>query len=690
MVGFLNSAVLFGLAAAAVPILIHLFARQRRKRILFSSISLLTRLETRRMQRLRLLSNVLLALRILAVLFIVLAFARPVIRAYSFFHAGEAGAAQILILDRSASMGRGDLFEEARTRALAWAGAIESGDEASLLFMDDAGPDPVWRRGATPLHQDISQAAAMPVHGDLTPLIPQIQDLLKRTRQMNKEIYLVSDFQSGGMGRGEDSLSQINEPVAVFAVPLAGPDGNIAVSGGIASQILHPGQAIRVYVVVRHFGKEAVDDLRIRVFLQGKAVARQSIRLAPGETRRVEFLVRPESGGPFDGSVVIDEDVLPWDNTFFFSGEVPGRLHVFLIGHTEADLKALSIALTALHGREGVFSITAFIPGQDWASMLREADAVFFSNYPYFSEREADALRRYFESGGGAVILPGPNMDIPSLQNRILGPLCRTEVRGASAAYTGTEAHWSLGRTDFQHPLLEDLFQNREPQIGSPRIFRRLELAGTGGLPVLAFRDGWPLLVETPAMDGRMLVFASGVHPEWSDWPYATLFAPLIYRAGLYLADRDAVQSDPVFAGGMLEVSLRPESLEGGFSVIDPEGGRIVLTPEIRDGRVFLALPTALPGVYRFFQGAREIALRAVNLDPRESDLRSLPPDSLRIFFPNSQIHVVGPGEALASAVRTARWGREFWRVMLICGVLLLISEMVLSRLLFRRARQGR
>ena len=86
-VTFLNPLLLAGLAAVAIPIAIHLFNFRRPQRIDFSTLRFLRELEATAMRRVRIRQWVLLALRALAVVFLVLAFAaadaRPPTRARS-------------------------------------------------------------------------------------------------------------------------------------------------------------------------------------------------------------------------------------------------------------------------------------------------------------------------------------------------------------------------------------------------------------------------------------------------------------------------------------------------------------------------------------------------------------------------------------------------------------------------------
>ncbi len=74
---FLNPLLLLGLFVAAIPLIIHLFNFRRPRRVDFSSLAFLKELQKSTMQRVRIKQLLLLALRMLALACLAMAFARP-------------------------------------------------------------------------------------------------------------------------------------------------------------------------------------------------------------------------------------------------------------------------------------------------------------------------------------------------------------------------------------------------------------------------------------------------------------------------------------------------------------------------------------------------------------------------------------------------------------------------------------
>ena len=105
---FLNPFVLIGLAAAAIPVLLHLLNLRKLKTIEFSTLRFLKELQKTKIRRLKLRQIILLILRTLIVVFTVLAFSRPAIKSTLPGLGTHAKTSVIILLDNSFSMDASD------------------------------------------------------------------------------------------------------------------------------------------------------------------------------------------------------------------------------------------------------------------------------------------------------------------------------------------------------------------------------------------------------------------------------------------------------------------------------------------------------------------------------------------------------------------------------------------------------
>src|SRR6201988_1400600 len=126
---FLAPLFFVALSAIAIPVLVHLIQRERKRVIEFPSLMFIQRIPYQSVRRRRIRHWFLLAMRAAALALIIAAFARPFFRqsvAASVIAGGNREV--VVLLDRSASMGYGDRWQKARNAAHKAVSTIGSGD----------------------------------------------------------------------------------------------------------------------------------------------------------------------------------------------------------------------------------------------------------------------------------------------------------------------------------------------------------------------------------------------------------------------------------------------------------------------------------------------------------------------------------------------------------------------------------
>src|SRR3989339_322968 len=139
---FLSPGFLFALLTIAIPVIIHLFNFRKFKKVYFSNVRFLKNVQIQTSSRQHLKDRLILATRILAISFLVLAFARPYIPVADQQNAFQQEVLSIYI-DNSYSMEavnkEGTLLDEAKRRAREIASAYSLNDKFQLLTNDFGG-----------------------------------------------------------------------------------------------------------------------------------------------------------------------------------------------------------------------------------------------------------------------------------------------------------------------------------------------------------------------------------------------------------------------------------------------------------------------------------------------------------------------------------------------------------------------
>lgn len=212
---FLNPAVLFGLLAASIPIIIHLLNLRKLKKIDFSTLQFLKELQKNKIRKIKIKQWLLLALRVLIILAIVTAFARPTIVGVSI--GGTTSAAKttaVFILDDTFSMSvvdqNGSYFNQAKEAIKNILTQFEEGDEFGLVLVSHQPDEIEMTSNLNKFVQEVDATNISYASGKLNNSIIKAAELIGEAKNFNKEIYVLTDFQKGRLAN-EDEIIDLKE-----------------------------------------------------------------------------------------------------------------------------------------------------------------------------------------------------------------------------------------------------------------------------------------------------------------------------------------------------------------------------------------------------------------------------------------------------------------------------------------------
>lgn len=669
MIAFLNSVILFGLAAVGLPILIHILSRQKPKRIYFSSLRFLKLLQRRQIKRLKLRQILLLILRSLILLLVILAFARPTLKgSYTSLIGSEARTSMAIILDNSFSMegetDQGRLLEIAKRRALQIVELLKKGDEAFLILPSATPSSPAY--DFQRLKDRIEEIDISFKSFSLFKTLKEAEKLLSQRKDFNKEIYLISDFQRINFkGKGT-----AGSDAKIFLLPVY-PElkRNFGIERvQIADQIIEPERPIEIEAVVKNYGVEPVRDLLVQVYLEGERVGQSSVDLKGRSSKKVLFKVLPEKTGGLTGWVEIERDPIPADNRRYFYLFIPRRIRTLLVGEN----RYIKLALNPTGRKEPFVKVDSYQSLRD--VRFNDYDVIILSNVPDLTPDQVQALKEFLVVGKGLILFPGTDLDLKKYNNRFLSKLglpLYTETLGRIGR---RDSYLSFGWIDYDHPLFHGLFEERR-SINSPRFYFLLNSQRDKGENIINYSNGSAFLQEIRVGGGKVLFFTCAVDLDWSDLPYKAIFAPLIDRCVRYLTSG----RDNFWTGKSIGEELTHVAKEGGdFWVERPDGARIKVRPKIASDSVILKYnDTDIPGFYRFLVDKRPVAVFPVNLNPEESRLERI---DLKNAAELLDGQVIPPKVDIRNEVLKTRHGRELWRLLLILALSLILLEMLIAR----------
>ena len=719
---FVNSVLLVGLAAAALPILIHLFSRRRTRTVEFPSLEFLQEVSRKKVRRIQLRQLLLLLMRVLIIALFALAIARPTVRS-GVGGIGRGNSTVAILLDNSFSMAardparadlpppvgagepgspapqEGTVFETAKRRALEILSMMRDGDRGILVLAGEPVRLP-YESAISDLgllRKEIEQAMLAAAPGDLPRAVERAAALLAESRTPNRELYIVSDFQRIDLERWRADLASAGDTLAGSAAPLPEdvrvylvparvlPVDNMAIErvrmdlSGTSAEA-----GARLFATVANHSDREARDVVVRALPEGEegeALGEAYVTVPPGGRTDATLLLRrlPGSG---QLSVRLAPDPLSLDNVGYLVTEQPGLRRILIVSgaaepESEAAVRYARLALDPTGSQEFFQVETASADDPGLADRF-DADAVVLLDVARLPATVVERLDRYRAEGGGILVVLGGRTDPRTYNTTIFPRLAAIELLGARGDPDLPDVYRSLRVSASGHPIFEGFPAGAGATLTSARFTRVLQAReGETARVIAEFSGGLPALIE----DHNLLVLTSSLDGDWNDLPTSGAFVPLLHRMLAYLITQGS-GGDGRRVGEILEQTIDPALVQNqAVFFLDPQGARIETARSERDGKIrFQSPPVSLPGVHQLVRedGGR-LGLYAVNLDTRESDLRPAPESWLPALFDPPAVLLPPEGEVSRELIE-ARYGRELWWTLLLIVLGLMAAESLVGR----------
>lgn len=726
---FLNVILLGGMAAFSLPLIIHILNKRRFKQVQWGAMHLLAPVVRKNNQRIRLEQLLLLLIRIAIPVILALCLARPVLTSMRKY--GEnSKTSTVFLLDDSFSMQDGTAarsnFGRAREEiALALDGMRDGSDSSVILFGGQPqgvldGPTSARDNLASKLKLQRSERNPVSVSGGLLAAAAELDKMEHAAR----DVVVVSDFQASDWGDAQSparqsALEQFQKlkiyPNLTLYQMGDGPRENASIeSVDVSALILGVGQRVVLRANLKNHGKTSYPDLVVVFKVDGVEQRSSQVTLAPGQDSQVLFTHTFESSGSHYIEVTTAADSLKADNTFVKSLQVWDEVPVLVVDGDpsdeplEGEAAFLELALQPFGSAGGDLNdlITSQVVKQ-WElneNSLRDKRVVVLANVAELDGGAVNALTKFVEGGGGLMIFPGDKVNADWYRREMfregkgLMPQEFIGLAGAGSAGVREAESTKIVNQNFSHPAfaffndprngkLDEVIFNNWFRLGvSDESAGQVPPSLKQQLQVIArFDTGEPYLVERPVGDGRVILSAAPADAGWSNLPTQPIYLPIMQRLVTYLAA--SVEPPRNVSAEAKLVAFLPVSQAGKSVVVTkPSGGEesVEVRKEGARGIVEYA-DTSEPGIYKMLDADGVAQYFAVNLDRRESDIRTLDADQMKSLAIEMEANLVTSWDEYKNLDKVRRTGIEFWRPLLYIVLALVFGELFYQQWLGRR-----
>jgi hypothetical protein len=514
---FLSPLFLIGVAAAAVPILLHLFHRKAEVVIDFPAVSLLKRAPVQQHRRRRLRELLLLALRVVALVLLALSFARPYVAGVA---TPDSVPLTVIAVDTSMSMSAPGQMDRARAAATRAVGAASGSHALALIGFGAAATvvvEPTTDRSAI-----TSAIAGLNANATAT----RFRTALARSSEIigtrEGHVVIVSDLQQSGWESNDDGGLPDGVGIEVIGVPP--PAGNLAVTSAERRDR-------RIVASIQNFGDVEVKT-PVRLIAGGKELAKTEVTMAARGAADAELLGSLPAGG--DAEIRIDDAIgYQADNarkvTLDPTPAIPIAVVVADPTGSTGGLYMERALKVAGDGQEFEVDVRDGREVATWNEADRSRIAAMFVLGTRTLDRNGrDAVRNYLNRGGQMLLAMGPDVDPGTL----------TDVLGTKLSFDEAPVRTpgaTMIASDGRHPIFRP-FLNPSGPLGDVQVEQHRRLKDQDDRTVLArFSGGDAALTEQVVGQGRLIVFTSDLDNEWSRFPLNPAFVPFAVETARYL-----------------------------------------------------------------------------------------------------------------------------------------------------------
>ena len=678
---FLYPEFLWAFLVLLIPILIHLFNFKRYKTLYFSSLSFIKEVDQRTKSTQRLKHYLVLISRLLAFIFLVLAFAQP------FFPSGKTENASkksvmAFYIDNSYSMEargtEGELLSQAR--------------ENVREIIEDAPLEAQFIIGTNEMSGSeehlLSKIEALEKLDkiQLSPIIRSIDEVLKwQIERLNKDDILlevtnvqyvfVSDFQQSNGFTKEFFAS---ENIAFYPIKLS-PEStdNIFIDSIWFSSPVHKlNTQNELNIRIANMGASDLENVEVTVKIEAYE-KRIFVNLPSQQTSVTQLSYEDKSIGVKSGVVrVIDKEVL-FDDSFYLSYEV------------REDVRVLSLnGVDAVDNVSAVYSVDDYYiyDGIALTSVTKDdfhnKDLVIVNGANDLSQGIVNYLTEFTKTGGSVALFPGKNPTI-SNWNNLLGQL-KLPLLGQSIV-SGNK----INSINYDDPFYAGVFESKATNLNLPSVstvYQALNGSNSMGTDLIQLQNGLPLLAYSKSTSSTYM-FYSSLHTDFGSFTQNALFSTILLKMG-ELSQR----TQPNF------IIIHEETRYPIYAKIGDDTPIHIANEEID----LIPLHTSLSGVNYIslnlidqsvnlsagnysITADRPIGCISLNYNRQESNLESLDENELvngfeLVGFNNISFNEIGGNSGLSIVDIDKPF--SYWKVCIILTLIFVLLEMALVRYL--------
>ena len=677
---FLFPTFLIGLAAIAIPIIIHLFNFRKYKKVYFTNVQFLKELKQESDSKSKLKEWLILLMRILAISCLVFAFAQPFIPGKSKNIQGEKAIS--IYIDNSFSMEstnkKGTLLENAKLYAVEIANTYSESDKFQLLTNDFEGKHQRFISKEEFIEQlnDIKISSATKV---LEDVIKRQQDFLQNSSSKNKQVFLLSDFQKNSTVINKTG---IDTNLSIAYIPITSTEINNVFIDSIwfESPIQQLGTQQIIHATIINKSNKDIENGTLKLFINKQQVSLSSFSISVGNAKDVSIGFTVKEKGINKGVLSIEDYPITYDDQFYFSFNAQTIINALIINGKET--KTVN-NFRSLMQNDSMFN---FIESNEVSidfSLFSKENIIVLNELTTLTSGLTSEVQKFISNGGSVVLFPNKKVDIVNY-NTAFQNLNLPQIVMFDTVKIKTQS------INFEQGLYEGVFDKINQQMDLPIVLKHFEFNKvTNSLTQnnVLLQNGSPLIFQHNLSSGKIYVFAIPSDETCSNFLKHALFVPTLIRMSIL-----SLKPTPIYYKTSANEAILVPTISN-FSDkplhIIKDDKKVDIIPEHRivnnATTLFTQNQIKEAGHYAVVEETVILKSLAFNFDRKESDMNFYSKEELQKQVDENgfkNIRIIEPNEKnIANTIQEEKDGKQLWKLFLILALVFLAFEILIIRL---------
>ncbi len=674
---FLYPTFLYALLFLLIPIIIHFFNLQRTKKVYFTNIAFLEKVKEQSSTKLKFKQWLILLSRLLFMTFLIVAFAQPFIPSED-NKLLQKDRILSIYLDNSLSMKAKEDNETLLNRGLHYINGllgINQGQNVNF-FTNDFKVNNQYFFRTDLVEEQLTEVAYSPFAKKInTVLARQQQNYKKLEQNALLETYVISDFQKSTVGNLEEAVQKLDTNQQVYFLPInSQQSANLFVDSlWLSSSFIRLQENNELWVKLVNSGDTDIENASVQLIIDGKHKNSLLVSIPANSTKQDKISFSVDQSGLKNCKIILDDSPVDFDNEYYFVLNVNNKIQVLILEEEEEN-KAINTVFT----NEAVFDPQIVsINNLDYEA-FDKADIVVLSHLKNWNSSLEQVLRSVLERGGSICVVPNKEMDVSFLNTWLAG------YNLPSLASSSDTSATELGLLPYKNPFFQNVFDEEVKQIKMPLVQNSLNIPKTS-YSLLQNNRGYSFFNEHLLENGKIYLFSSPLSEDYTNFTKHALFVPIMYKMAMRST---SVNTQLAYHTSQNNLNLNGNFFKGSttYKLKNQEGKEYISNQKVINQSLSLELPEDI-GVGFFEVVAQDsvVSKVALNYSKRESMMECYSPEELQnVANEWKNVHVLDLKSAVAhnNFTKNQAEGLPLWKYCLILGLLFLLLEILLIRLL--------